>query len=98
VTLQVLSGSGSQDGPRFTVPSRSNGWTISWSYDCESYGSDGSFKITIVGLFGSAAPEADVNEFGDESSGTERYYDTGTFELETTSQCSWSYAVESIPA
>jgi len=65
-------------------------WTIAWSYDCSSaYGATGNF---IVNVNGSTVDEG-VNELGGGGSGTDYYYDTGTFNFAVISECNWTINV-----
>lgn len=68
--------------------SQSGPWTLSWSYtDCAS--GTGNFVVSINGSDGDIGP----NELGTGSSGTDYYYDTGTFNFEIDSECDWTISV-----
>jgi len=92
------SGSGQSSGAQFTIPSNAKGWNEVWTYDCSAFGSSGNF-ITTVNGFGGAAGTTDqgVNELGANGSGTEHYYDTGTFSIDVNSECNWTDQAVVIP-
>lgn len=96
VELQVQSGVGIEYGPQFTVPPNVRGWSVAWSFDCELLGAPGNFGITVIGLRGSSPNNIGVDESGNESASTQYYYDTGNFQLEIDTQCSWQYTIITI--
>jgi cytoskeletal protein RodZ len=98
VVLQTESGNGQGSEPQFTVPSSASGWTLTTTYNCQSYGQSGNFAVEITG-YGSAQGTTDVgpNALGMGATATNSYYDTGTFALQILSECSWNYTVATIP-
>jgi hypothetical protein len=96
--LQTLSGTGTDSGPQFTVPASAKGWMVFWTYDCTELGDPSTFSVNVVGLYGASANNAEINQSGTGTSGTAIYYDTGTFVLQVTSECDWSYSVDTIPS
>jgi hypothetical protein len=91
------SGSGVYSGPKFTIPSSAKGWDEVWSYNCASFGGRGNFITSITG-YGSAAGILDsgANQLGAKGSGTNTYYDKGTFSIQVNSECSWTEKVVEI--
>ena len=83
--------SSSQIGTSGDTPSfnQSGPWTLSWSYNCAGFGTTGNF---IVNVNNSIADQG-VNELGNGGSGTDYYYDSGTFSLSVLSECDWSVTV-----
>jgi hypothetical protein len=98
VVLWQSSGSGIQSGPQFTVPAGTKEWDEVWSYDCSAFGSSGNFISTING-FGSASGTTDsgTNQLGASGSGTNHYYDTGTFSIDVNSECNWTEKAVTVP-
>ncbi len=96
VVLLSQQGSGIANLPAFVVASGSKGWVLNWNYSCAAYGSSGNF-IVDINTPGNAlgTSDAGVNELGNGSSGTENYYDAGTFQLQVNSECSWGVQVVS---
>jgi hypothetical protein len=64
-------------------------WTMAWSYNCSNYGSPGNFVVTV----NNSASDLGANELGTGGSGTDYYYDTGSFSLSIISECDWSITV-----
>jgi hypothetical protein len=98
VVLWQQSGSGQASGQQFTVPASVKGWNEVWTYNCSAFGSSGNFITTITG-FGGAANTTDsgANELGTGGSGTNHYYDTGTFTIGVNSECSWTDEAVTVP-
>jgi len=109
VVPQVLvnqSGSGAADLPVFTIPTINvKDWTLAWSYNCSSFGTQGNFIISIYvsqggDPYNQGTPDvADpgVNELGSSGSNTETYTDAGMFALKVNSECSWTVKVSFTP-
>lgn len=76
--------------PTFTM---TGSWTMSWSYTCAGIGSRGNFDVTVTQPAGDLTIDAGPNELGTGGSGTDHYYDSGTFHLSVISECSWSVSV-----
>jgi hypothetical protein len=85
-----MSGQGDQSGPEFTIPATATQWTESWTYNCSSFGSPGNFITSINGLDGTVTYDIGANELGNEGSGTNHYFDHGHFNIQVTSECSWT--------
>jgi hypothetical protein len=67
-------------------------WTMAWTYNCSNiYGGTGNFIVNIVG----SNSDLGTNEVGAGRSGTDFYYDTGSFNLSVVSQCNWTITVSS---
>ncbi len=81
------------------VFSMSGPWVMQWSYhSCETAtlgSSDGNFSVTVRQPSGDSQSDVGADELGASGSGTDHYYDTGSFNLSVTSSCSWSIVVES---
>ncbi len=86
VLLQV-SGSGSKSTQTFMAPST---WTLDYSYDCSSFGSQGNFQIFIFNGSGAMVPLSGPNQLGMSGSDTEYYHSGGQLYLEINSECSWT--------
>jgi hypothetical protein len=98
VVLYQQSGSGIESGAQFTVPARDRGWNEVWTYDCSAFGGIGVFITTISGYGGAAdTTDSGTNQLGASGSGTNHYYDTGTFSIDVSSECSWTEEAVSIP-
>jgi len=94
--LWTASGQGATSGPQFTVPSTASGWIEQWSYDCSNFGSTGNFITSITGYANAAGTtDAGVNELGASGSGSNYYYDSGTFSIQVNSECNWTESVGS---
>jgi hypothetical protein len=89
LTVLNISGSGAQSTANFTIPSRAGGWRVVWSYDCTSFGSAGNFDYYVNKVSGFTL-DFGPNQLGTSGSGTEIYHDTGTFNLQVNSECSWT--------
>jgi hypothetical protein len=87
-TVLFSSGTVGTSGSTATF-NQSGDWTMTWNYDCSNTGSAGNFIVDITGSSGDVGP----NELNTAGSGTDYYYDAGTFDLEINSECNWSIAV-----
>lgn len=98
VVLWQQTGSGIESGQQFTVPSSVKGWNEVWTYNCASFGSSGNF-ITNINGYGGAADTTDsgTNQEGNTGSGTNHYYDTGTFSIDVNSECNWTDEAVTVP-
>jgi hypothetical protein len=76
--------------PNFT---QTGAWTMAWTYDCSDFGSQGNFNVDVNQPDGDTAVDLGTNELGDGGSGTDFYYDTGTFNLSVESECAWTVTV-----
>ena len=72
---------------------QSGPWSMAWSYDCSSFGSAGNFSVSINQPGNDLSEDIGPNELGNGGSGTDFYYDTGTFSLAVNSECDWSITV-----
>jgi hypothetical protein len=88
-TLLDLKGSGIRRSKRFTA---TGDWTITYSYDCSSFGSAGNF-IGSVHDSGGGLVDLLASELGKKGSGTLHGYLPGTYYLEMNSECSWHVKV-----
>jgi hypothetical protein len=68
-------------------------WTLSWTYNCSNLGSEGTFSAEVDQPASSLNFDAGPDELGVSGSGTDHYYDTGAFNLEVDSDCSWTITV-----
>jgi hypothetical protein len=93
VVLWQQSGSGIQSGQQFTVPDGVKGWNEVWSYNCSGFGSRGNFITTING----SSSDTGNNQLGPGGSGTNYYYDTGTFSIDVNSECDWTDEAVTVP-
>lgn len=91
-TLLNLSGQGTKQTQKFTT---SSDWTLTYSYDCSNFGTQGNFMVDIYNDDGSLdANDTSVNQLGMNGSDTEYYYDAGTYYLSVNSECSWRITVK----
>ena len=98
VVVWQQSGSGQASGPQFTVPSSDKGWDEVWTYNCSAFGSNGNFATSITGFGGAASTtDAGANQLGPGGSGTNHYFDTGTFTIGVKSECAWTEKVVTVP-
>ena len=72
---------------------QSGPWLMSWSYDCSNYGTAGNFIVSINQPPGDLAFDIGPNEEGTAGTGTDYYYDSGTFQLSVVSECDWTISV-----
>ena len=94
--LWSASGQGAISGPQFTVPSTASGWIEQWSYNCSNFGSTGNFITSITGYANAVGTtDAGVNQLGASGSGSNYYYDSGTFSIQVNSECNWTESVGS---
>jgi hypothetical protein len=69
-------------------------WVMSWNFDCVTgFILDGNFDVTVNQPAGSTISDVGPNELRPAGSGTDHYYDTGTFNLEVNSGCNWTITV-----
>lgn len=71
----------------------SGNWSISWSFDCSSLGSEGVFGVFVNQPSGDATVDIGPSSQGDNGNGSDFYTDTGTFGLAVMSDCAWSLIV-----
>ncbi|MBO0727704.1 MAG: hypothetical protein J2P57_00510 [Acidimicrobiaceae bacterium] len=84
-TLLDLSGSGAKASAPFQAPSH---WTLSYSYDCSSFGYQGNFQVTVMD--NSGVPVAfPVNELGTSGQSQSDVYNSGQLHIEVNSECDW---------
>jgi hypothetical protein len=95
---EVKTGTGPASLAQFTVPGNAKEWDIDWVFDCTKIaGTTGPFKITVIGHGGAVdTKDAGVTESGHGTSGLERNYDKGTFNLDVATPCTWTVRVEVI--
>ena len=57
-----------------------------------------NFATNITGYGGVAlSTDSGANQLGMSGSGTNHYYDTGTFSVQVDSECSWTEEAVSVP-
>lgn len=71
------------------MPASAKGWHVNWTYNCASFGSEGDFDFEVYEGTQSDLNDSGPNRLGKKGSGTQHYHDTGTFHLETGSECAW---------
>jgi len=91
--LFSVTGSGQSSTQPFTVPASVKQWELQWHYDCSSTGSEGNFDYYVEQGTAIDFNDSGPNQLGTGGSGTEHYYDTGTFHLNVNSECAWSISV-----
>jgi hypothetical protein len=85
VTLVDEQGSGIKKTKEFTA---TDAWTLSYSYDCSGFGSQGNFIVSVADHSGTPV-DLPVNELGAKGSSSSQVYSTGVLHLEVNSECSW---------
>jgi hypothetical protein len=91
VVLWQQTGSGIESGQQFTVPPGVKGWNEVWTYDCSAFGQSGNFATNINGYGGASNTlDSGTNQLGMSGSGTNHYYDHGTFSIDVNSECNWT--------
>jgi len=70
-------------------------WTIGWSYNCASLGSQGIFGVFVNQPSGNSTVDVGPSTQGESGTGTDYYSDTGTFNLAVISDCQWSMTIGS---
>ena len=90
----TTSFSSAQIGTSGSTPTfnESGPWTMSWSYTCP-IDVLGAFSATVNQPADATLVDIGPNELGGGKSGTDHYYDTGTFNLAVSSGCSWAITV-----
>ena len=76
--------------PVFAQPGH---WLMSWSYDCANFGEPGDFSVNVQQPANDPDVDIGPNEEGNSGSGTDFYYDAGSFQLAVISECDWSISV-----
>ena len=84
------SGSGMESTTPFTVPVSAKGWHVNWTYNCASFGMAGNFNFDVYQGTQLNFNDNGPNQLGSKGSGTEHYYDAGTFHLSVSSECAWT--------
>jgi hypothetical protein len=70
-----------------------NKWTITYTFDCSSFGSQGNFQIYINNTDGSENDDAGANQLATSGGSTDYYYDAGSHSLQINSECDWHVTV-----
>jgi hypothetical protein len=91
----TTSFSSAQYGTSGTTPSfnQTGPWTLAWTYNCANIGSIGTFSVDVHQPASSTIFDTGADELGSTGSGTDHYYDTGSFTLSVTSLCNWTMTV-----
>jgi hypothetical protein len=84
------SGSGMESTRPFTVPASAKGWHVNWAYNCASFGMAGNFDFSVYQGTQLDFNDNGPNQLSTKGSGTEHFYDTGTFHLSMSSECAWT--------
>jgi len=85
----TVSGNGIKSTKQFAV---GGDWSLKYSYDCTSFGSQGNFQVSEQGGSNDGLPL--VNELGKKGSDvTYQHSDAGTHSLSVNSECSWTVTV-----
>lgn len=87
----TVSGNGIKTTKQFTV---ADNWSLKYTYDCSSFGSQGNFQVMEQGGDNDGMPL--VNELAAKGSDvTYQHSDAGQHSLEVNSECSWTVTVTS---
>ncbi len=91
----TVSFSSAQYGTSGTTPSfsQTGPWTLAWTYNCANVGGIGVFSVTVNQPASSTTFDTGADELGSGGSGTDHYYDTGSFTVTVTSLCNWTMTV-----
>jgi hypothetical protein len=88
-TLLSSKGTGIKNTAKFTTD---NDWSIAWTYNCSSFGSQGNFQIYVY--TDGTMDGIGANELGKKGSDTSPVYDDpGTHYLQINSECAWTVNV-----
>jgi len=91
-TLLDISGSGSKSTAKFTA---GGDWDLNWSYDCNNFGQDGNFIVSVYKGDGTMSfQNIGVNQLGKSDSGVEHYHNSGEYYLTVNSMCKWKIQVK----
>jgi hypothetical protein len=85
------SGSGIASTNSFTTSSK---WSITYTFDCSSFDSQGNFQIYINNTDGSYNTDAGANDLALNGGNTDYYYDSGQHYLQVNSECDWHVTVK----
>ena len=72
---------------------QSGPWLMSWAYNCSNIGIPGTFFVNVNQHSANLTLDIGPVELGSSGSGTDHYYDTGSFNLDITSDCNWIIVV-----
>jgi hypothetical protein len=91
-SADTVSFTSAQIGTQGSTPSfsQTGPWTMAWSFDCTSYGSPGNFGVNVNQPSNDLNDDIGPNELAMSGSGTDFYYDAGTFNLDVISECDWT--------
>lgn len=85
------SGSGQAQTASFTT---GKSWSITYTFDCSSFGSQGNFQIYIDNTDGSYNTDTGANDLAMNGGNTDYYYDAGSHYLQINSECDWTVTVK----
>jgi hypothetical protein len=91
---QVLldqSGSGQAQTQPFTT---GKSWTVTYTFDCSSFGSSGNFQLFVKNVDGSDNFDTGANDLAASGGNTDYFYDAGQHYLTVNSECSWHITVK----
>jgi hypothetical protein len=96
--LFSIQGAGDDALGQFVIATAATQWSAQWSYNCAKVGKPGDFNYTVDFKGGERTDLNDVGpkEHGSRGSGTNRYYDAGTFDMTVTSDCYWTLKVTEV--
>ncbi len=84
------SGNGQAQTAAFTT---GNTWTVTYTYDCSNFGSQGNFAFTVNNTDNSLNTDTGANDMGMNGGNTDHYYDSGKHYLSIDSECAWHIIV-----
>jgi hypothetical protein len=84
------SGNGQASTASFST---GDNWSITYTFDCSSYGSAGNFQITINNTDNSFNSDTGANALATSGGSTDHYYDSGKHYLSINSECDWHVTV-----
>lgn len=87
-----ISGSGIKQTQPFTTKSR---WTITYTFNCASFGYQGNFQIYVNNTDGSYNTDSGANDLAMSGGDTDYFYDAGEHYLTINSECDWHVTVKS---
>ena len=90
VPLLKLSGSGMKSTQTLSVPQE---WSLTWTYDCSSFGQKGNFIVSVYNSDGTPSDVSGVNQLGRSGSDTEYFHQGGSLYLVVNSECQWTIRV-----
>lgn len=97
IAFDIQHGGDDTIGP-FVISTIASQWNLSWTYRCPKLTTNRGFDYVVDYKQGARRDLNDLgpNEHAGSGSGTEHYYDAGSFDLSVTSHCLWTIKVTEV--